>query len=81
MEAILTKKKKENPMHHPDFGNTNMGILGICGTTLLYGMSLLTINDGSLIVIHAIASISASCAGFATAIYYIKKAFFDKKKP
>jgi hypothetical protein len=71
--------QKEKPMYHPDFGSDHTGILGICGTTLLYGISLLTINDGTLATIHAIASISTTLAALATAAYYIRKTFFNKK--
>jgi hypothetical protein len=80
MEAFIKNKKNEKPMLQPDLGNTHLGILGICGTVLLYGMSLITINDGALATIHAIASISTALAGLATAIYYVKKSFFNKKQ-
>lgn len=66
-------------MQQPDFGEGQLGILGICGTILLYGISLLTVNATALIIIHAIASIAAAFAGFATGLYYVKKSFFTKK--
>jgi hypothetical protein len=80
MEHSINHSKNEKPMYQPDFGNSHLGILGICGTVLLYGTSLLTINDGTLATIHAIASISTTIAALSTAIYYLKKSFFNKKK-